>query len=397
MDFELLMEGTCKEEQLETFTKLLKHLGEHQQFKVEDYGDMILMHLCPQGVLKCQYEESFVRIETNTIFAGPGYHHAALELMKEIQEESHFELSISDSTNYLEHQDFDLLTSYFYEWMHDVREYVEEYRHYNKNIMISWNEDFLPKRKSEHIITALGYVSYDDLMLIEDESLADRLFIWNQIEQDASFYRNCALSLLWNHCYFEYTNMNEIVKQDGQEIIDRLEIAYEKNQEIAIPMHAYQELCQLLHHEPMIQVAHKLDETEPLGYRRHELGYRFHNWIIWADGTCEKQYDEISDTFILMGPYLNEDAIWNWMLRVNVSNEENASLKEFESILNKDLTIHYQVQNQDGYYVLDAQVTYKQEHLLIQFIYHDQAFLQEAIKILEMIDYEKEKLIKTQA
>ena len=53
MEIELLMEGALGKLEPESFTKQLRELGEKEQIKVEDYGDLVQLHLCPNGIIAC--------------------------------------------------------------------------------------------------------------------------------------------------------------------------------------------------------------------------------------------------------------------------------------------------------------------------------------------------------
>ncbi len=55
----------------------------------------------------------------------------------------------------------------------------------------------------------MGYMTKDKFLHSEVEDLAKEFFIWNEEKRTAQYYRNCAISLLWKECYFEYSAMNE--------------------------------------------------------------------------------------------------------------------------------------------------------------------------------------------
>ncbi len=397
MEIELLMEGALGKLEPESFTKQQRELGEKEQIKVEDYGDLVQLHLCPNGIISCVYEKGFVSLTAITSYAGAGFHHAALRLMQKIQEESEIDFSLQDSSNYLTHQDFELLEAHFYEWLEEMREQIIGAA-FDAQFMIAWDhQSYEPQPKEAHVITPLGYLSYDEIAMNEAPELAQRVFVWNQIEKDASFYRNTALALLWKEGYFTYANMNETTKQIAHEIVDRFEIAYEKDAQIAIPMHAYSELCQVLGRTPQIRLAHKLDETTAFGYRRHHVYYPFHNWRIAAIGTCEKQEDAFSDALILIGPYESENAPWSWMMKATPVPLRKAAFEHALVMDAEGLQGSYRLIKEVDHQVLDAQIVHDEEALQVQFIYQEAALLETALALLKKMTYIKEETPKTQA
>ena len=314
MAIEILLEGKLeKVDEKEQFTAFLKELCEKQKLKIEDYDTLVTIEVCPGGVIECSYEGLFVSLATTSEVVGPGYHAFVCRFFDDVIAESGIAFEVSDPTKYYEKRNFETLKyQYFYEWLKNIADYIK--KHVNEDLSICWPEhEYKPMIKKEMVITPMGYIHKHVFSSYEIEELAQRFFIWNDLERNAAYYRNCAIALLWKDCFFEYSSMNEKTDKSANMILDYIEAAYDKDDTIALPFDQYDLLCDTIQREK----AH-FHHPEPLlmeyGYRKEVILYPFKNWYLPISGFSEVSYDATKETMHFMAPYKAYDEPWRWMV-----------------------------------------------------------------------------------
>jgi hypothetical protein len=101
------------------------------------------------------------------------------------------------------------------------------------------------------------------------ETFADRFFIWPHEQQDATFYRNCALKTLWEDCYYAPSGRSETDEKNNKEIIENLEKAYSLAPLLPLPYDSYCEICHLDGKKPIIpETAIRMDDKYQPGFRK---------------------------------------------------------------------------------------------------------------------------------
>lgn len=316
MAIELVLEGKLeKESEREEFSAFLKELCKQKQLKIEDYDTLLVIDVCPKGRIECSYEDVFVSLSTQSDVAGPGFHAYVCDFFQEIISKSTITFEVEDPTQYFEKRDFEgLKYNYFYEWLSGMQDYVEKHKY--EDLSLCWGkEEYVPLTKKGMVITPLGYISVDDFVHLEVEELAKRFFIWNQLDRNAAYYRNCAYALLWKDCYYEYSAMNEESEKIANMVIDYMEAAYEKDDEIELPFDIYTLLCQTIGRETL-QLHGKNIKLNEIGYRRNLIYYPFGNWNIPTNGYSEVSYDAKTQTLHFMAPYKTSDEPWRWLMNV---------------------------------------------------------------------------------
>ncbi len=316
MAIELVLEGKLeKESEKEEFSAFLKELCKQKQLKIEDYDTLVLIDVCPEGRIECSYEDVFVSLSAQSDVAGPGFHAYVCDFFQEVMAKSGITFEVEDPTQYFEKRDFEgLKYNYFYQWLSSMQDYVNE--HKQEDLSLCWKQDnYQPFAKKGMVITPLGYISIEDFIHLEVEDLANRFFIWNRLDRDAAYYRNCAYALLWKDCYYEYSAMNEESEKAANMIVDYMEASYEKDDKIALPLDLYEMLCQTIGRETLQLHGENVDLNE-IGYRRDLVRYPFGNWSIPVNGYSEVSYDAKSKTLHFMAPYKVSDEPWRWLMNV---------------------------------------------------------------------------------
>lgn len=398
MSIEVVLEGALeKEKDREQFSQYLKDVCEKKKVHIEDYDTTLMMDICPEGYIECSYEGTFVSIVAQTNVAGPGFHAFVCSFFDEVIMNSPIAFEVSDPTKYYEERNFENLKyKYFYQWLKDIAGYVKDNHQELNNLMISWPMDYYqPIGKDGYVVTPMGYISVEDFTNLDIEDLAQRFFIWNDLDFHAGYYRNCALSLLWKECFFAYSSMNEYSDKMANMIIDYIEAAYEKDDTMPLPMKEYHALCEAIHREDIIH--HGMDmKLEDVGYRRYMVSYPFGNWRIPVHGCSENGYDEKTQTLHFMAPYKQSEDGWKWLIKANAYVfEEDLEFaqaflcEEAFDIDNQNFKGKGFIEETEEYYRISAQYISGKETMLVECIIRDQEDVETLREWLTMVEHTK--------
>lgn len=328
---EITMEGQLeKESERNSFSELLKSISEQHQVKFEDYDTLVVFEICPEGTIECSYEGKFISIVAQTNVAGPGFHACVARIYDDILMQSGISFEVQDPTQYYENRDFEALKyKYFYPWLRTIAEHIIDSRNQDTNICICWPMDeYQPKGRKGCVVTPMGYMNIDDFVEKDIETIAESFFIWNHERRDAAYYRNCAYSLLWKECYFEYSLMNDYTEKMANTILDYMEAAYEADSLIELPYAIYEQLCETLNREPLL---HGDQQAQTIGYRRETVFYPMSHWRIPCDGFCEQTYDRVTESLHLMAPYVHAQMPWEWLM--SYSEKDSEDHQAYESLI----------------------------------------------------------------
>lgn len=398
MSIEVVLEGALeKEKDREQFSQYLKDVCEKKKVHIEDYDTTLMMDICPEGYIECSYEGTFVSIVAQTNVAGPGFHAFVCSFFDEVIMNSPIAFEVSDPTKYYEERNFENLKyKYFYQWLKDIAGYVKDNHQELNNLMISWPMDYYqPIGKDGYVVTPMGYISVEDFTHLDIEELAQRFFIWNDLDFHAGYYRNCALTLLWKECFFEYSSMNEYSDKMANMIIDYIEAAYEKDDTMPLPMKEYHELCEAIHREDIIH--HGIDmNLNDIGYRRYMVSYPFGNWRIFVPGCSENGYDEKSQTLHFMAPYKQSEDGWKWLIKANAYVfEEDLEFaqaflcEEAFDIDNQNFKGKGLIEKTEEYYRISTQYIAGKETMLVECIICDEEDVETLREWLTMVEHTK--------
>lgn len=379
MSIEIVLEGKINDEMdKEGLRQLLEQMAKDKKLRFDDYGEVLQMEICPEGFIECSFENEFVSIACQSNVAGPGLHAYVAKLYDEIVSASKIEFSVGDASNYYFDRNFDKLKKFFYQWLDEIAAYMNEVDVDQHNLFIAWPLNYYrPLERDGYIVTPMGYVSLQDFKEKSGEELAKNFFIWNEEKQDAHYYLNCAINLLWKECYFEYSSMNEKSDKYAQLILDYLEIAHKLDKSLPLPMDIYDMLCEVTQREPFIEEGRDMPLPD-IGYRRNDVFYNFGNWSILAPGVCEKDIDTTSDALILTAPYRHDDEPWSWVLRATAyefNKEIEGFIEVFEapddtsiesfSFEDDGVEVRGTLSEYDGYYAVEAQLNKGTDMMLV--------------------------------
>lgn len=366
---EVVLNAAIKDEkQKNELYEVLHLISKQEKLQLEEQGDRVVLSICPQGRIECVEEGNRMRLYAHTMHGGPGFHAYCAALLAWLKEECEASCVLSDDCGYTQHADFDRLKyESFYPWLRDLRRMLLEEEALRQRNYYFASSFYLPIAKEDQIITPCGYIDRHEFAQMDEESLAHSFFLWNEEERDARYYKNCALHLLAKESYGAYARMNETSEKYASLIIDYVEIAYEKDPTLSLPLEQYRQLCQVLGRKAMIADGVQMEE-EVHQYRLQEVWHLFHEWRLYAPGCCERSYDAVHDELYLMAPYADAEQGWEWMWRVASHAKEAAAWE-------RPLSAHVwgtetsggwlAVQEQEDHYMLRGIITSGKERLYL--------------------------------
>ena len=302
MAIELSFKGQIKSRKklLNNITKLSKNSS--FEIIVDDEGD-ISVTLCPTGEITFHIIEGGLwhktRIEGNfqSTPAGPGFHKAAVDFIDALNMENLF---YEDDTEYAEDRDFaKLCNNHFYRWLEALIELASQKTDEGNEhpLFICWSTNqYMPVVCGAKIVAPTGLWSIKFInQLIHDkgiETLADRFFVWPHEQQDATFYRNSAMKLLWEDCYYVPSERSKSDADLNRSIIDNLEKAYGLNPMLPLPYDNYCEVCHLDGSSPIIPstAVPMMDEYKP-GYRKGMVEETIDRLTITIPGSYQRHLE----------------------------------------------------------------------------------------------------------
>jgi hypothetical protein len=277
----------------ERMTKsLIKEMGYHC-YRMEGF---LLVQLCPEGFIWFQWNKNKLQGESQTNIAGPGFHVAVIEFLERLAGKEKLKLKVEDRTGYFVKRDFlAMRQKYFYQWFSDLVDLVSRWDE-DEEYLFCWPAVYyIPERQEEKLITHIRAFSFKELKGMANSGLsvafARDFFVWNEIEKDAWFYRNSALVLLNQFCYYMPSERSKLDKQINREIIKLLETARSMDDKIPFPKEEYLEVCSLDHHTPVEVTDAVLLSENSIGCRKHMVYRKIGSMTFGLPGNF--LYDEV--------------------------------------------------------------------------------------------------------
>lgn len=397
MAIEVVLEGKLEEDKdWEGFCRLLKEACTKWLLKMEEFETYALIDVCPEGFIECSYKDTYLSITAQTNVAGAGFHAYVIDFFEYIQEISPIPLELQDPSGYPKTHNFKILQEQVFErWLGDIANYIKEMSKESKNLCISWPLDYYhPKEKADFVVTPMGYIAMEDFEMGTAKELAKRFFVWNEKGRDANYYRNCALNLLWKECYYEYSNMNEQTEKIANTILDYIELAYELDVTIPLPLAEYHMLATCLGRVEKIQSGVS-QYIADLGYRRVFVEHDFGNWSILAHGCSEISFDESNQTLYMMAPYADASHPWEYMIKANGFSFKQpllSFLSEIQEAKNaiKEFDIHDDhimgkgfVEKLEDHYVIKVQLNATTEMLFLEVVVCNESLIDTLIEYIK--------------
>ncbi|MDD7280815.1 MAG: hypothetical protein PUH10_02290 [Erysipelotrichaceae bacterium] len=339
--------------------EVLGLLCKREQIQIEDKGEIVEITVCPQGKITVTEQDDTVVLSATTRFAGPGFHAFVVEFFMDVEEEIEGKYELKDDLYY--DGDFNALCSIYEDEIVYLKDLLLKNEDMQKQNYCYQQTFFLPMNDSKSIITPIGKIDKEEFRQMSPKELMPYFFIWNQWDKDAQYYKNAALYLLATQGAGKYTNMNETTEKYAKEICDFVELAYQQDANITLPVNEYNYICEQLDRKPKLENAKKM-EQEVYQYRLKEVYHLFDNVRILANGLVERCFDVTSQSLCLSCPY-EDETNWHWLIQVSKNDSICMHLNELEqtkpiSYKGKDIQIH--VYEEDGYYVLEAIVKQKE-------------------------------------
>lgn len=277
---------------LEEAFSILDKMAQEKEYGFYTNADTAQVTFCRTGDLFFYHEDGALNGDCQTNIAGPGFHAAAIDFLDEFEQRSGLTVAIDDETDYYGHRDFERMkTEHFNQWLQNLIELIvdKSSEEEPESIFIIWNpEQYLPADIPQTIVTPMGRFSVPFLSdcAKQIDAFAADFYLWDERAIDARFFRNTALSMLWEDCYFKPGTRSPEDFQINAEIIRLIEKAVRIDPALPIPIDEYLEVCALNNTEPLPTDDLKEYRSEfSIGYRRSFIRQRLGNLMIPLPGS----------------------------------------------------------------------------------------------------------------
>lgn len=336
---------TTKCKNVSSFQKLLDVVAARHEVSVSHTEDYSELSVCRLGNIFFNYEptedETVIIGDCQTNLLGAGFHKAAIDIVDEVMELRDFPFEVEDDTEYYEHRDFERMRSeHFYHWLNAIVELCQERMSKDGSMYaICWDcHKYMPQEVEGTVVFPFGRIRpehFVERIKTEGiEALANEFLMWNNKERDALFYRNTALSALWEDCYFMPSARSDEDEEINSFIIKNLETAAGMDASLPFPKEDYLQLCRLAEKEP-IDVSALPDYVceFSIGYRKGWVTYTLGNLKFSLPGNY--LYFEEDD---FRGYYDGENEDWHIvrLLACSVPDDEVSYMEEDAPVLVKE-------------------------------------------------------------
>lgn len=336
---------TTKCKSVSSFQKLLGVVAARHEVSVSHTEDYSELSVCRLGNIFFNYEptedETVIIGDCQTNLLGAGFHKAAIDIVDEVMELRDFPFEVEDDTEYYEHRDFERMRSeHFYHWLNAIVELCQERMSKDGSMYaICWDcHKYMPQEVEGTVVSPFGRIRpehFVERIKTEGiEALANEFLMWNNKERDALFYRNTALSALWEDCYFMPSARSDEDEEINSFIIKNLETAAGMDASLPFPKEDYLQLCRLAEKEP-IDVSALPDYVceFSIGYRKGWVTYTLGNLKFSLPGNY--LYFEEDD---FRGYYDGENEDWHIvrLLACSVPDDEVSYMEEDAPVLVKE-------------------------------------------------------------
>lgn len=333
---------TTQSTSVASFRKLLDVVAKRHQASVNHSEEASEFVICRLGVIFFGYEKTEEGItvsgDCQTNLVGAGFHKAAIEVIDEIVDLNGFPFKIEDDTEYYKRRDFEEMRSeHFYKWLSKVMAQCRERMGGEyKMLAVCWDYDrYIPEEVDGTVVSPFGRLNLQRFLEREQRegigAVASELFMWNNEERDARFYRNAALSSLWEECYFMPSSRSDEDEKINAFIIENLEKAAAMDASLPFPKEDYLLVCRLAEEEPIDTSALPDYVCDyPIGYRKGEITHRLGNLSFRLPGNFLYFEQEKS-----AGYYGTDEEVW-YVVRTaafSIREDEINYLEDEEHVL----------------------------------------------------------------
>lgn len=347
---------TAAAEDRESFMQALGQVAQRFKYEVWDDVQTARIGFCRFGDLFLSIEavreggsQILITGECQTNLAGAGFHAAAVDFVDTLVEAAGLKLEMDDETEYWEHRDFNRMRrEHHYQWLDTLVELCLEKscEEDTEGFRICWSLDqYLPRDIKGTLVTPFGRFHLKKLAArVQQEGIevfAREFFLWNEREQDSLFFRNSALSMLWEDCCFVSGARNKEEAALNGAILDLLERAAALDPAQPFPKAEYQLLCRLEGRAPIdVNGLPDYQADYPIGYRRDAVIWMVGNLAVSLPGSFRLEYDSSSghDDHIW---YDGNEEDWHSLRMTAFSMDREATFSEgiFQGLFPEDFEI----------------------------------------------------------
>lgn len=237
--------------------KYAKDLAHEHGYHCDIIDGYMIYQFCPEGFVWMKWAEHRLVGDCQTNIAGPGFHAAVVHFLELFAAHAELKLLVEDQTGYYEDRDFQKLRrEHFYPWFLELMKMVLEKKDVAGEQLVCWPSNYyLPEEEEGMITTHIRRFSIREIYGVVHSGLsmifAKDFFLWNEEEKDAYYYRNCALVMVNQECYFMPSTRSEEDRVINEGILHMLEEALEHDRRIPFPVREYRQICSLAEHEPV--------------------------------------------------------------------------------------------------------------------------------------------------
>lgn len=388
--------------------KLAKEMG-YRCFRMEGF---LLVQLCQEGYIWLKWSRKKLQGESQTNIAGPGFHVAAISFLERLAKEEKLRLRVEDRTGYYIKRDFlSMRQKYFNQWFSDLMRLVSEWNG-DKEYMFCWpSVYYAPDRQEGKLITHIRAFSFKEIKGMMHSGIgvafARDFFVWNELERDACFYRNNAMVLLHQSCYFMPSKRSKQDEEVNREILELLETALSMDRSLPFPKKEYLEVCGLDGHIPVdLEGVVPLPEEVSIGCRKHLVYRKIGNMSFGIPGNF--LFDELQNG--TMDHYYDGDGYGghDYYIYAAVFEGRMAEFKKQwfeqgnpEETLDFDIgeasarAVFYKPEERDGeiLYGMSAQVLYKDQRMNINIVSRKPGERDWALSLIENIKIIESRIV----
>lgn len=389
------------QERMQAFSK---SLAQEMEYHCDVVGEFIIYQFCPEGFLWMEWKDGSIIGECQTNIAGPGFHAAVIHFLELYAARGNLKLKVQDDTGYYEDRDFvKMRRNYFYQWFMNLMEQVLEKREAADKQLVCWPSDYyLPEEKKGMVTTHIRQFPIGEIAGMVRSGLsmafARDFFIWNEEEKDAYYYRNCALVMMNQECYFMPSSRSEQDQIINERIINLLEKALEMKPDIPFPKKGYLELCSLAEREPVdVSGVTGLAQEVEIGCRKGLL-FRTIGCMRFAvpgsflydsvrGGNSERYYDgkkKDGHDYYICALNTEHDASFQ---EQPFKKDNIKEVMEFDSGLARCKVAVYLPETRDGKttYAVAAQIIYKNQITIISIHYENPKDQEWALNLIRKV------------
>ncbi len=325
----------CNQKRKDELYQVFGALAQREKMQIEEVGDEVQIYACPEGTIHILEKEDQIIIEANTRHAGCGFHAFVVEFCCDVQEEIEGNYDLQDDLEYANNHDFQNLTHIYEDEITYLKDLLIKNPEVRSQNHLYESTYILPLEKDQRIPTAIGDMDLKEFANRSEMDLMDAFYVWNDWEKNDRFYKNAALLLLAKEGVGLYTTMDERTMKYADVICDYIELAYQWNPDIPLPVKAYQDLCSYLGRHNLLKSPIDMEE-ETIQYRKSEVYHLWEDLKIVAHGASQRSIDPVNEALCLSSPYQQIDQ-WDWLI---VASEKDKIIEKKDELLNAEMKLY---------------------------------------------------------